>query len=167
MSLSEKQGQRLKREVPGRALFAALVLLVCAGTPRAQSTDISAPTPLASYEAVGLIAPLDIGDSRLTRHYYAFSAGPGDLIVNVEGSHLNGDVDLFVATGLRPLVKVNLFALSSVDDASKVSKSVFLRRREAIVLRVGARGGRRDGALPRQLRGTVYRGRCSARHFRR
>lgn len=106
---------------------------------RAQSGDGAAPTPLASSEVAGQIAPREIGDARVTRHFYTFSAGPGDLTVNVEGLGLNGDVDLFLTAGLRPLTKISLYSLSADEGPTKISKSVFFRRRESVVLRVEAR----------------------------
>lgn len=105
----------------------------------AQSLDASSPAPLTSREVTGRIVPLDIGDPRSTRHFYIFRAGPGDLILNVESTNLNGDVDLFTAVGLQPLLKISIYAASSVDTATKTSKSVFLRRAESIILRVEAR----------------------------
>lgn len=134
-----KPTPRLQFKEPISLLLITLALLIFADSVYGQSTDASAPTPLTSNLADGRVEPLDIGDSRLTRHYYAFSAGPGDLVINVESSNLNGDVDLFAAVGLRPLVKVSVFASSFASEANRVSKSVFLRRQETIVLRVEGR----------------------------
>src|SRR5512132_1122124 len=82
------------------SLLAALA--VCAA---AQSTHQALPTPVLSNEISGNITPLDLGDPRLTRHYYAFEGTPGDLLITVEGKNLNGDVDVFTAVTLRPLMK--------------------------------------------------------------
>lgn len=127
-------------------LLTVFAFLICANVARGQSGDPAAPAPLASNSADGRVEPLDIGDSRLTRHYYVFSAGPGDLIVNVESVNLNGDVDLFAANGLRPLVKVSVFAGSFSGGADKISKSIFLRRQESIVLRVEGRAAGDEAA---------------------
>jgi hypothetical protein len=115
---------------------AVLVFLVCgAGLSAAQSSDIAYPAPVFSEEVAGRIAPRDIGDARRTRHFYTFRGLEGDLIVNVESAELSGDVDVFTATTMRPLVKVTLYG----GAATKASKSVFLRREETLILRVEAR----------------------------
>lgn len=101
----------------------------------AQSLDISAPSPVRASEVVGTITARDLGDSRLTDHFYAFTGRPGDVLITVEGQNLNGDVDLFTAGSLRPLLKFTLYAESS----SPVTRSVFLRKREDLILRVEAR----------------------------
>jgi len=102
---------------------------------RAQSTDINTPWPVTSNETTGRIDPRDLGDARFTDHYYAFTGTPGDLLVTVEGQNLNGDVDVFTVSGLRPLLKFSLYA----ETATPISKSIFLRRREDLIVRVQAR----------------------------
>ncbi len=64
----------------------------------AQSIDIAAPSPVTSNDVTGRIDPRDIGDARLTDHFYAFTAVPGDLLITVEGRNLNGDVDVFTSS---------------------------------------------------------------------
>jgi hypothetical protein len=76
-----------------------------------------------------------VGDPRRTRHFYAFGAQQGDFELTVEGSNLEGDVDLFTAVTQRPLAKVTLYA----GLGSAVTRTVFLRRAESLVLRVQAR----------------------------
>ena len=90
------------------------------------------PTPALSNEISGRITPRDLGDPRLTRHFYTFTGLPGDLIITVESENLNGDIDLYIAAGLRPLTKVVLYAGSS---ATRASKNIFLRKQEPLVLR--------------------------------
>ena len=102
---------------------------------RAQSTDINIPWPVTSNETTGRIDPRDLGDARFTDHYYAFTGTPGDLLVTVEGKNLNGDVDVFTVSGLRPLLKFSLYA----ETATPTTKSIFLRRREDLIVRVQAR----------------------------
>lgn len=102
---------------------------------RAQSTDINTPWPVTSNETTGRIDPRDLGDARFTDHYYAFTGTPGDLLVTVEGQNLNGDVDVFTVSGLRPLLKFSLYA----ETATPIAKSIFLRRREDLIIRVQAR----------------------------
>ncbi|HKO44384.1 MAG TPA: hypothetical protein VJU84_13995 [Pyrinomonadaceae bacterium] len=102
---------------------------------RAQSTDINTPWPVTSSETTGRIDPRDLGDARFTDHYYAFTGTPGDLLVTVEGKNLNGDVDVFAVSGLRPLLKFSLYA----ETETPIAKSIFLRRREDLIVRVQAR----------------------------
>lgn len=116
----------------------ALVSLACvfAGSALAQSTDVAYPTPVASNEITGRITPRDVGDARLTRHFYTFKGVEGDLVMTVESTNLDGDIDVFTANTLRPLAKVTLYAGLS---ATRVSKSVYLRQEDALILRVEAR----------------------------
>jgi hypothetical protein len=119
-------------------LLAALlvpVVSVCA-----QSLDPNAPTPVRTNSVNGIIAARDLGDARLTDHYYAFTGTPGDLLITLQGQNLNGDVDVFTAGTLRPLFKLTLYAESSAP----VTKSIYLRRREDLVLRVEARSPNDD-----------------------
>lgn len=102
---------------------------------RAQSTDINTPWPVTSNEKTGKIDPRDLGDARFTDHYYALTGTPGDLLVTIEGKNLNGDVDVFTVAGLRPLLKFSLYA----ETATPITKSIFLRRREDLIVRVQAR----------------------------
>ena len=115
---------------------AALLVLVSVSSGFAQSQDASYPTPVVSNEVTGRIAPRDIGDARLTRHFYAFTGVEGDLVVTVESADLNGSVDLFTAGSLRPLTKITLYAGSSVVRATK---SIYLRTQEPLLLRVEGR----------------------------
>ena len=118
------------------AAAALLMLIVLAAPALAQSTDVEAPTPIGSTEISGSISPRDVGDPRLTRYFYAFTGTPGDLVLTVESKNLNGDVDIFVAGSLRPLAKVSMYA---GELLTSTSKSLYLRKRESLVLRVEAR----------------------------
>jgi hypothetical protein len=113
-----------------------LFIVVLAVSAKAQSTNIEFPTAVVSNELRGTIEARDLGDPRLTRHFYILIGTPGDLVLSVESTNLNGDVDLFTAGSLRPLTKLSIFSgLSSTSS----SKSVYLRRRESLILRVEAR----------------------------
>ncbi|HVQ39197.1 MAG TPA: hypothetical protein VMS31_16780, partial [Pyrinomonadaceae bacterium] len=52
-----------------------IVVLVCAcliaSVANGQSPDVAAPSPVRSNEVTGTIGARDIGDPRLTDHYYA------------------------------------------------------------------------------------------------
>ena len=124
-----------------RICAVALFFFVAAITSAAQSTDIELPTPVAADEIDGRIEPRDIGDARPTRYFYTFTGGPGDLLISVESANLEGNIDLFIASGLRPLAQVTLY---SSGGTSLASKSVFLRREETLLLRIEARSPNDD-----------------------
>jgi hypothetical protein len=120
---------------------ALLFVLSVASNGAAQSGDPNFPAPVFSNEVTGRIAPRDIGDARRTRHFYTFRGMEGDVLVTLDSSDLIGDVDVFIANGLRPLLKITLF-----NDAVHVSKSFYLRKEETLILRIEARAvGDTDG----------------------
>lgn len=127
---------------PHRRYFLAGVLLgvallfFTAQPATAQSQDISYPTPVSTNEISSSITPRDIGDARLTRHFFILAGTPGDLIFTVTSNNLNGDVDLFTAGSLRPLGKISMYAGTSPTSASK---TIFLKQHEQLILRVEAR----------------------------
>src|SRR5690242_19311798 len=105
------------------SLLAALlaVLLAMPASVPAQSVDPSAPAPVRTNTVNGQIAARDVGDSRMTDHYYSFTGTPGDLQITVQSQNLNGDIDVFTAGTLRPLLKLTMYAESS----SPVTKSLY------------------------------------------
>ena len=109
--------------------------LLAVGSVSAQSIDPNAPSPVRSNSVTGRIAARDLGDSRVTDHYYTFTGTPGDVLITVNSTNLNGDIDVFTATTLRPLLKLTLYA----ESATPVTKGIYLRRREELILRVEAR----------------------------
>ena len=121
-----------------KIIFIALLFVVafaCARLAGAQSTDQSLPTPILSSDINGKIVALDVGDPRLTRHFYAFAASPGDLLVRVDSKNLNGDIDVFTAITFRPLMKATVYSSSQ----SSVTKGIYLRAHQILILRVEAR----------------------------
>jgi len=118
----------------------SISLLLFAGLIQAQSLDPNVPAPVRSNQLTGHIAPRDLGDSRLTDHYFAFKGTPGDLLITVQSNNLNGDIDVFTAGTLRPLLKLTLYAESSAP----VKKGIYLRKREDLILRVEARSPNDD-----------------------
>jgi len=102
----------------------------------AQSTDQSLPTPVLSNEINGRIAALDVGDPRTTKHFYAFAASPGDLLVTMDSKNLDGDVDVFTAISFRPLMKTTFYASS---QSAGVTKGIYLRAHQLLILRIEAR----------------------------
>lgn len=125
--------------------WVVLVLTVFTGYASAQSTDIAWPSPVRSNEVMGKIGARDLGDPRLTDHFYAFTGRPGDVLVTVDSRNLNGDIDVFTFTGLRPLLKFTVYAGSS----SPITKSIYLRNQEDLILRVEGRTPNDDDAVYR------------------
>ena len=113
-----------------------LMFLVFATSVGAQSTDQALPTPILSTDVSGKILALDVGDPRATRHFYAFAASPGDLLVTVDSKNLNGDIDVFTAITFRPLMKTTVYASS---QSGSVTKGIYLRAHQILILRVEAR----------------------------
>ena len=54
--------------------------------------------------------------------------------------NLNGDIDVFTAGSLRPLLKITLYA----EITTPVTKGIYLRKREDLILRVEARSPNDD-----------------------
>lgn len=127
----------------------AIVLTICfwllLGVAQAQSTDITAPVPVRTNEVTSTIAARDLGDARLTDHFYAFTGTPGDLLITVDSHNMNGDVDVFTASGLRPLLKFTIYEGASAP----ITKSIYLRQRLDLILRVEARTPNDDDAVYR------------------
>src|SRR6185295_6753997 len=117
-----------------------LLLVVGVGVCNAQSLDPAKPTPIRNANVLGHIAARDLGDARLTDHYYTFNGTPGDLLITIQSRNLNGDLDVFTASGLRPLIKLALYA----ESTSPVTKGIYLRKREPLILRVEARSPNDD-----------------------
>jgi hypothetical protein len=129
-----------------RAARASMLLVLFCSAAHvclAQSIDISSPSPVRTNEVVGRIAARDLGDSRITDHFYTFTGTPGDVLITVKSNNLNGDVDLFTAGSLRPLMKFTLYAESSTP----VSRAIFLRKREDLILRVEGRSPNDDEGI--------------------
>ena len=118
------------------ALILPVVLWAVTETARAQSSDQSLPTPVLANEINGRITALDLGDARLTRHFYAFEGTPGDLLITIDSKNLNGDMDIFTAVTFRPLMKTSIYANS---QSPEVTKGIYLRTRQILLLRVEAR----------------------------
>ena len=123
-----------------RLIRATALSLLFVASVNAQSIDVRFPTAVRTNEIVGTIAARDIGDSRLTDHFYTFNGAPGDLLITVESKNLNGDLDIFTASELRPLLKVTVYA----ESVSPVAKSIYLRKPESLILRVEARSPNDD-----------------------
>src|SRR5205814_7715000 len=122
-----------------KIIFASLMFVIlwaCVGVVVGQSSDRSLPTPVLSNDINGKIVALDLGDPRATRHFYAFAAKPGDLLITVDSANLNGDVDLFTAITFRPLMKTTVYAST---QSPQVTKGIYLRAHQILILRIEAR----------------------------
>src|SRR6185503_2332402 len=108
-----------------RFLAQFVLLLLASSAALAQSIDPNVPTPVRSNTVTGSIAARDLGDARQTDHYYTFTGTPGDLLITIQSQNLNGDIDVFTVTTLRPLLKATLYA----EIATPVTKSIYLRQR--------------------------------------
>jgi hypothetical protein len=122
------------------ATLIAVTMLLLTTRVAAQSLDPNAPAPVRSSSVSGRIAARDLGDARLTDHYFTFTGTPGDLLITVDSHNLNGDVDVFTAGTLRPLLKLSLYAESTLP----VTKGIYLRKRQELILRVEARSPNDD-----------------------
>lgn len=116
-------------------ISSVLILLATGLLASAQSANPNFPTPVFDKNLLGRIAARDVGDARLTNHYYAFRGTPGDLVITVQSRNLNGDIDVFTLGTLRPLLKLTLYA----EKTEPITKSIYLRKTEDLLLRVQAR----------------------------
>jgi hypothetical protein len=108
-----------------------------------QSSSVDYPTPITSTEVSGKIKPRDLGDPRLTSHYYVFDAAQGDIFINIETTNLSGDIDVFYIGTLKPLTRISVYA-----DVPKTQtgRSLYLRKSERLILRVEGRTPNDDPA---------------------
>ena len=127
-------------KISNRALVAFVLVLSTAAVLTGQSLDQSKPSPIRTNNLQGHIGARDLGDSRLTDHYYAFTGTPGDLLITIQSRNLNGDLDVFTAGSLRPLLKLTLYA----ESVAPVTKGIYLRKREDLILRIEARSPNDD-----------------------
>ncbi|HRH43714.1 MAG TPA: hypothetical protein PKY82_18935 [Pyrinomonadaceae bacterium] len=122
------------------ALFCVVLGLI---VTRAQSTNVEFPTPVSSNEIKGKIKARDLGDSRLTSHYFVFDGNQGDIFISIETNNLEGDIDVFLANSLKPLTKITLFAETT---PSQTGREIYLRKSERMILRVEGRTPNDDEA---------------------
>jgi hypothetical protein len=125
------------------ACWIVLLLAFFTSHAAAQSTDVAWPSPVRTSEVAGRIAARDLGDPRVTDHFYAFTGTPGDLLINVDSRNFNGDIDVFTFSGLRPLLKFTVYA----GNSAPITKSIYLRQQEDLILRVEGRTPNDDEAV--------------------
>lgn len=102
----------------------------------AQSSDANFPTPLTTNQVNATIKARDIGDSRLTTHYYTFGGDQGDIFINVVTKNFDGDIDVFTADGMRPLTKMVIYSDAGVNETGRL---IYLRKTEKLLLRIEGR----------------------------
>src|SRR5439155_9790822 len=114
----------------------AILILSSVWILRAQSSDQYYPTPITSNEITGTIKARDVGDARLTTYYYAFNGTQGDIFINVVSRNFNGDIDIYLLDGLKPLTKMVIYA----DDGTyETGRLLYLRKPEKLMLRIEGR----------------------------
>jgi hypothetical protein len=135
-----------------RGIWVVLLLAAYAGHIKAQSTDVAWPSPIRSNEVRGTISARDVGDPRVTDHFYAFTGMPGDVLITVDSRNLNGDIDVFTAANLRPLLKFTVYA----DSSALFTKSIYLRKQEDLIVRIEGRTPNDDEATYRLHLGGAF-----------
>jgi len=127
-----KSVRQLFPEKPWLLIFFALLVHPAFG----QSTSQDYPTPITSNEINGSIAARELGDPRLTAHYYLIETAVGDLFINVQTHSFTGDIDIFTLSGLQPLGKIVMYA--DLGD-TETGRAIYLRKPEKLLLRIQGR----------------------------
>ncbi len=126
-----------------KVCFTAFFIYSAFSVSNAQSTNQNTPTPVTTNEISGTIRARDIGDARLTNYFYTFNGNQGDVFINIVTKNLDGDIDIFMIDGLRPLTKIRVFSDSSDNETGRI---VYLRKFERILLRIQGRSPNDDPA---------------------
>lgn len=123
--------------------FIILSVFFLALDSAAQSTSVDFPTPVTRNEINGAVAARDIGDARLTTHYYLLTGEQGDIFINVVTNNFTGSIDLFAANSLDPVTRIAVYADLG---RTETGRAVYLRKPEKLVLRVQGRTPNDDSA---------------------
>jgi len=127
-------------------LSVGLTIFLLSVSTLGQSADQNSPTPVRTSDISGNIRARDIGDARLTTHFYGFDGGQGDIFVNVVTRNFTGDIDVFNEDNLRPLSKMVFYADAEVTETGRL---IYLRKGERLLLRVEGRTPNDDPATYR------------------
>jgi len=111
----------------------------------AQSSDQNFPTPVTSNEINGQIRARDVGDPRLTKYFYVFDGGQGDIFLNVVTRNFAGDIDVFTAETLRPMTKMVIYPDGT--STNETGRLIYLRKGERLLLRIEGRSPNDDPAM--------------------
>jgi len=109
----------------------------------AQSSDQAYPTAITENQISGVIKARDIGDPRVTTHYYTFNGRQGDLFINIVTKNLSGSVDVFDTEGMKPLTNIIVYADVAQSETGRV---IYLRKPGKLILRVQGRTPNDDPA---------------------
>ncbi len=127
------------------SIHALIAVVIAAGSIFGQSSDQNFPTPITTNEINGQIRARDVGDPRLTRYFYVFDGGQGDIFVNVVTKNFAGDIDVFMAESLRPMTKMVIYPDSNATN--ETGRLIYLRKGERLLLRVEGRSPNDDPAM--------------------
>ncbi len=130
------QALNLTQETFGRVWIVAALAIAFVSSVVGQSTLQEFPTAVTTTQINGSINARPIGDSRLTTYFYTFDGSQGDVFVNVFTKNFNGDFDIFIADGLRPISKIITLSGFSEYETGRV---IYLRKQERLLLRVQGR----------------------------
>jgi len=122
--------------------FAVLAALF-AGSAIGQSPDRNFPSAVTESEISSTIKARDLGDSRLTTHYWVFDGSQGDIFINVVTQNFSGDIDVYQASDLKPLTKIVMYADTGVSETGRV---IYMRQPGRLLLRVQGRTPNDDPA---------------------
>jgi hypothetical protein len=115
----------------GGALAAAVAVTACASEARAQSKDKDKPTRMVSNEVKG------VGNGALTEYYYTFGAGPGDVVLTLDGKKKSGinimRVKLFTAD-FKPLFDHEMY--TAEPTSQRHVEKVSVPRAQPVILQV-------------------------------
>lgn len=131
---------------------AALCALACLAAPLAAQTHLDRRHPLllpAGGVLTGRIAEYDKGEA-----YYAFTAGPGPLVITVDitpdNANINVDLGVFDAAGHA---KLALNPRAYNDKSIMEMKRIVLPKAECLVLKVGRNWYEGSGTFRIQVTG--------------
>ena len=125
---------------------AASAFLLFSVSVFSQSSLPDHPTPITRNEVEATVKARDVGDARLTTHYYWFEGAQGDVFLNWTSKNFAGDVDLFVQNGLRSLTKIVVYADFGEVETGRV---IYLRKAQKLLLRVQGRSPNDEAATYR------------------
>jgi hypothetical protein len=108
-----------------------------------QSSDQNFPSPVTESQIASTIRARDMGDARLTTHYWVFDGAQGDLFINVVTQNFSGEINVYQASDLKPLTQMVMYADTGVSETGRV---IYMRRPGRLMLRVQGRTPNDDPA---------------------
>ncbi|MFL6373395.1 MAG: hypothetical protein ACJ73D_01890 [Pyrinomonadaceae bacterium] len=118
-------------------------VLILTASIAAQSRDQEFPSPVTQSEISSTIRARDIGDARLTTHYWVFDGAQGDIFIDVVTQNFSGDINVYQASDLKPLTQMVMFADNGVSETGRV---IYMRQPGRLMLRVQGRSPNDDPA---------------------